>query len=815
MNFLSSWQRRAGLIKASIVLLSFLSAFVLLMPANANGGNVVRVGYDISGSLLYQDETGDYRGYNMEFLYEIAKYTGWQYELVPFTKWADAVQAVEAGQIDILPTVLKSPERDGRVLFSDRRMGVVHVALVVPEDNQQHFYGAWDSLQGARIGVREHTVDSADFIDWAGKQKLQYQAISYDDRQDLLAALDGGAIDAAALIYIGMAKQYRAVAEFAPQDMYFAVAPTRPDVLNELNRSMGQITIINPQFYPNLLNKYMENSAVSKAVFSKGEKAFIDSGQSVRVALMRNAEPFSALQDGRFVGIIPDMLRRIGEISGLDFEFLGVDTQEEAIQAVHDGRADMVGRLADNVFFARKNGLRLTTPYLYMPMMQLRHKSTENIKVVGVQGMAQMDQIRASKNQDTVQMEVCADIETCFEALVSGKVDAVYCDQVTANYFMDTHRYSEYRMDLLQPFSYDLTFGISQDAPADLSVILDKSIRCITVAEADEIIMENRIREPLTLESLLGRLPGYYLAGFILLLTGITIFLAYASLKLWRKRGIEQRMRRVHDHNQQIEADLAVVMRVNEMKEQFFARIDEDICCPMEHMTKLSEEVAEAVAAGQAADPERLKALAADSRKMQSVLGEMLLLDHLERGAVKLHWKPVDSLQFLRQLAAGIRAQAEVKKLVFHMDLSGLEQRTILLDEKYTCEIFQRLLDNAIKFTQSGGTISFTVESFLSPRGRFVLWSVIKDTGIGMRREFLPTACEVFTQEERPEIMLSGNGLGLAIVHKLVELMAGDIELRSRENEGTEIRLELYFDLEKEMPGKETHENEIGMLREK
>ena len=76
MNFLSSWQRRAGLIKASIVLLSFLSAFVLPMPVNANGGNVVRVGYDISGSLLYQDETGDYRGYNMEFLYEIAKYTG-------------------------------------------------------------------------------------------------------------------------------------------------------------------------------------------------------------------------------------------------------------------------------------------------------------------------------------------------------------------------------------------------------------------------------------------------------------------------------------------------------------------------------------------------------------------------------------------------------------------------------------------------------------------------------------------------------------------------------------------------------------------
>ena len=70
MNLLSSWQRWAGRIKASILLLSLLTAFVLPMSvkASAAGANVVRVGYDISGSMLYQDEAGDYRGYNMEFL---------------------------------------------------------------------------------------------------------------------------------------------------------------------------------------------------------------------------------------------------------------------------------------------------------------------------------------------------------------------------------------------------------------------------------------------------------------------------------------------------------------------------------------------------------------------------------------------------------------------------------------------------------------------------------------------------------------------------------------------------------------------------
>ena len=768
--------------------------FCLPLPAQASGGTVMRVGYDISGSMIYRDETGEYRGYNMEILYEIAKYTGWKYELVPFAKWADAVKAVEEGSIDILPTVLKDPERMGRVLFSDRRMGMVHVALVVPEDNKQHFYGVWDSLQGSRIGVRESTVDSADFFAWAKQQKLQYTKVEYGDRQDLIQALDNGSIDAAALSYIGAAKKYRAVAEFASQDMYFAVAPMHPELLSELNAAMGRIAIMNPQFYSNLLTKYLESNVVGKPVFSREEQAFIDDGQPVRVALMRNAAPFSSWQDGKFSGIIPDVLHRIEELSGLTFELLPVDSQETAIQYVHEGKADMVGRLANNVFFARSSGLRLTTPYVYMPMMQVRYRRKDTVRNVGVQGVAQMDQVQANKKySENIHMQVYQNVEECFAALTSGRVDAIYCDQVTANYFMNTHRYSEYRMDLLQPFSYDLTFATDEGAKAILPTILDKSIRCITSAEVDEIIMRNRIQEPLTLENILVRLPGQYLAIMILLLIFIMLFFAYASLNLWRKRGIEKRMNMVRERNRQVEADLSVAKRVNEVKEKFFARIDEDMRQPLEQMALLSQQAA---AAGREAAPADLQRIAAGSRALQSMIMEMLLLDHLERGKIRFSWKPVDSLAFLRKAAAGIRSRAEKKDIIFRMDLSGVEQQNILADEGYTQEVFQRLLDNAVKFTKPGGQVSLTVESFLSPRKRFVLWSVIKDTGIGMSREFLPKAREVFSQEKRLE-SAGGTGAGLAIVYGLVELMGGELEIRSRENEGTEVRLELYFDLER------------------
>ena len=800
MNLFSrgkQWTKRIGRDWHKLFLRAVLAGLFLAMPSftQAAEGPVIRVGYDISGSMIYSDENGEYRGYNMEILYEIAKYTGWKYELVPFSKWADAVKAVEDGSIDLLPTVLKAPEREGNVLFSDRRMGIVHVALVVPEDNRQHFYGAWDSLQGTRIGVRENTVDSADFFIWARQQNLQYTRVEYDDRQDLLRGLDDGTIDAAALSYIGSAKKYRAVAEFASQDMYFAVAPTRPAVLADLNMAMGRIAIMNPQFYSNLLTKYLESNAVGNPVFSREEQQFIDSDTSVRVALIRNAAPFSSWKEGKFSGIIPDVLQRVAELSGLSFAFLPVDSQEEAIQAVHEGRADMVGRLANNVFFARRYDLRLTTPYMYMPMMQVRHKNTDTVRTVAVQGIAQLDQVQANKKySENIQMQVYPDVQQCFDALTAGTVDAMYCDQVTANYFMNTHRYSEYRMDILQPFSYDLTFGVDGGTAGVLPSILDKSIRCITAAEVDEIVMQNRIQEPLTMGNILARLPGQYLAGFILLLMVILLFLAYASLNLWRKRGIEKRMGMVRERNQQMEADLALVKRVNEVKEKFFARIDEDMQRPLEQLATLS---AQAAAAGSAVEPAALQELAAGSRILRDRMGELLLLDHLERGKVRLQWTTVDSLSFLRQLTAEIRQRAAEKNIVFRMDLSGLEQRNILVDARHTPEVFQRLLDNAVKFTSPGGMVSFNVESFMSPRGRFVLWCVIKDTGRGMSREFLPKACEVFSQEKRAAAA-GGIGVGLTIVQSLVSLMGGELELRSRENEGTEVRLELYFDLERE-----------------
>ena len=223
-------------------LLLALCALVCLLPAAAAAEDAappthakVRVGYSASGSMLYRDEDGHYLGYDALDLYEIARYTGWDYEFIPYTNWSQAVADVAAGRIDLLPTVLKTPEREKEMLFSLYPMASTHIGIIARPGDARYVYGDFASTDGARVGVREQTADTKAFYQWAAKNGLHFDIANYHDRGDLLAALRAGDIDLAATSYAGEAQKFPAIAEFSPQAMYFVIAPQRPQLAAQLD----------------------------------------------------------------------------------------------------------------------------------------------------------------------------------------------------------------------------------------------------------------------------------------------------------------------------------------------------------------------------------------------------------------------------------------------------------------------------------------------------------------------------------------------------------------------------------------------------
>ena len=130
---------------------------------NDHNDRVVTVAYYFDTDYFNKNEKGHYRGYDVEYLYEISKYTGWHYKFVDCGGWENAIAALEAGKVDILPGVYYSPERARKILFSARKMSETYVTLMVRNESSQYSYNDIAKFQGMRVGVLRGSIDAANF----------------------------------------------------------------------------------------------------------------------------------------------------------------------------------------------------------------------------------------------------------------------------------------------------------------------------------------------------------------------------------------------------------------------------------------------------------------------------------------------------------------------------------------------------------------------------------------------------------------------------------------------------------------------------
>lgn len=147
-----------------------------------------------------------------------------------------------------------------------------------------------------------------------------------------------------------------------------------------------------------------------------------------------------------------------------------------------------------------------------------------------------------------------------------------------------------------------------------------------------------------------------------------------------------------------------------------------------------------------------------------------------------------DDEEIVKNAISKIQASGEIILKIINdvLDLSKIESGKAEIVEMVN------VLNNAVKFTPAGGTITFScVQRMIAP-GFAEYKFTIKDTGIGMTEEFQKHAFEAFERERTStESKTEGTGLGLAIVKKLVDLMHGDVIIQSNSGQGTKIQISL------------------------
>jgi len=158
-------------------------------------------------------------------------------------------------------------------------------------------------------------------------------------------------------------------------------------------------------------------------------------------------------------------------------------------------------------------------------------------------------------------------------------------------------------------------------------------------------------------------------------------------------------------------------------------------------------------------------------------------------GKIKFVSQEINLSEYIESLIKTLQSEIELKNIKIEKDI--LLSEIIKNDPAYIDIIFSNILYNAIKYTNKNGVIKINIEK---KSNKILL--IISDNGIGIpKSQQSQIFSRLFRADNAKTSQPDGNGLGLYVVKKLIELMKGNIWFESEENQGTKFFLELPIDI--------------------
>lgn len=227
-------------------------------------------------------------------------------------------------------------------------------------------------------------------------------------------------------------------------------------------------------------------------------------------------------------------------------------------------------------------------------------------------------------------------------------------------------------------------------------------------------------------------------------------------------------------------------------KTEFLFNMSHDIRTPMNAILGYTE-----IAMNHINEPDRvsdsLKKIKLSGGHLLQLINDILEMSRIEAGKMEIVTAPLNVYEVTESVVTMSRSLAATKDITFNVKVSDLMNPYIYSDELHTNQVIINLISNAIKYTNPGGTVYYSIEQISVPVEGMAKYRVtVKDNGIGMSEKFQKHLFESFSREQSATVSKQeGAGLGLAIVKKIVDMMNGTIEVQSNLGEGSTFVVEL------------------------
>ena len=285
---------------------------------------------------------------------------------------------------------------------------------------------------------------------------------------------------------------------------------------------------------------------------------------------------------------------------------------------------------------------------------------------------------------------------------------------------------------------------------------------------------------------LVSFLIGYLVVGFlgnpdvimasILFGGSIFVFVMYILLSGITKQVIE---------SEHLAAELMAAEESNRVKTSFLASMSHEMRTPMNAIIGL-DAIALQDDTLKPKTRDRLEKIDGSARHLLGLIDDILIMNHVASEDTELKLEPFSLRKSLDIVNVLAQTKCDEKRLVYHSEIRDNIGEMYIGDAMRLKQALLNILDNAVKFTDEGGSVSFIAEEISRDETRGRLRFTIQDTGIGIAPGFLPHIYDAFSQEDASTTnRYGGSGLGMSLTKKLVDNMEGEIAVSSAKGQGS------------------------------
>ncbi|MGN6733049.1 MAG: ATP-binding protein [Candidatus Binatia bacterium] len=238
--------------------------------------------------------------------------------------------------------------------------------------------------------------------------------------------------------------------------------------------------------------------------------------------------------------------------------------------------------------------------------------------------------------------------------------------------------------------------------------------------------------------------------------------------------------------------DVTDIKRFESMRSDFVANVSHELRTPLTAIRGYVETLMHMPPSDPKESRQFLAIIDRHSERLSRLTQDLLTLSDLESGKIQLSLQPLDASQLIQRVLEVFWDQAARKQVKLTQRIEP-QLPNLLGDFDRLQQLFINLIDNALKYTPSGGEITLEARS-LPPRngGTTQIEIAVIDTGAGIPEKDLPRLTERFYRVDKARSRdLGGTGLGLAIVKHIIQAHKGDLTIESVVNRGTTVRVRL------------------------